>query len=100
MARITRAEVERIATLARLFLSDDEAPRMAADLERILGYVEELGAVDTSGVEPTSHPIPMTTPRRDDRVQPSLAPEQALANAPAAEGTAFLVPKVIEGEEG
>jgi len=100
MSRITRAQVERIAGLARLSLSDDEAERMTADLDTMLGYVGQLQALDTSRVEPTSHVIPMATPLRDDRVEAGLAPEQALASAPRAAGTTFVVPKVIEGDEG
>jgi aspartyl-tRNA(Asn)/glutamyl-tRNA(Gln) amidotransferase subunit C len=95
----TRAEVERIADLARLSLSDAEAERLASELAAILAYVEELRALDTSGIEPTSHPMELATPLREDVPEPPLAPELALANAPAREGSAFVVPKVIEGEE-
>ena len=99
MAHITRAEVERIAGLARLSLSEAEAERAVADLEEILSYVELLEQVETGGVEPTSHVLPLATPlRRDDAIE-RLDPELALSNAPRAEGTAFVVPKVIEGEE-
>ena len=99
MAHITRDEVERVAALARLLLSDEEAERMAAELDTILGYVETLERLDTAGVEPTSHVIPLATPLRQDRAEAPLDPELALANAPAREGSAFVVPKVIEGEE-
>jgi len=99
MAHITRDEVERVATLARLLLSDEEAERMAAELDTILGYVETLGRLDTEGVEPTSHVIPLATPLRQDRAVTPLDPELALANAPEREGSSFVVPKVIEGEE-
>ncbi len=99
MAHITREEVERIAALARLSLSNDEAERMATDLDTILGYVETLAEVDTAGIAPTSHVIPLSTPLREDRGGPSLDPEVALANAPEREGTAFVVPKVIEAEQ-
>ena len=99
MAHITRDEVERVAALARLLLSDEEAERMAAELDTILGYVETLDRLDTDGVEPTSHVIPLATPLRQDRAVAPLDPELALANAPEREGSAFVVPKVIEGEE-
>lgn len=99
MAHITREEVERIAALARLALSDGEAQRAATELEAILGYVEVLGAVDTEGVEPTSHVLPLATPTRDDGDVASIDPDLAVANAPEIAGTAFVVPKVIEGEE-
>ncbi len=99
MAHITREEIERIAALARLSLSNDEAERMATELDSILGYVESLAEVDTEGIAPTSHVIPLPTPLREDRGGPSLDPEVALANAPEREGSAFVVPKVIEAEQ-
>ena len=99
MGHITREEVERIAALARLSLSNDEAERMVAELDTILGYVETLAEVDTEGISPTSHVISLPTPLREDRGGPSLDPEMALANAPEREGTAFVVPKVIEAEQ-
>jgi aspartyl-tRNA(Asn)/glutamyl-tRNA(Gln) amidotransferase subunit C len=96
---MTREEVQRIAHLARLRLSSEEAAAMAADLESILGYVELLGTLDTSRVEPTSHVIPLPTPMREDRPGVSYPSETAVANAPAREGTAFAVPQVLEGED-
>ena len=99
MAHITRDEVERVAALARLSLTDEEAERMADELDRILEFVQVLEQVDTEDVEPTSHVMPLRTPLREDRAVESLDPELALANAPAREGTAFVVPKVIEAEE-
>ena len=95
----TRAEVERIAALARLSVTDLEADRLASELEAILAYAEQLAGLDTSGVLPTSHPIELPTPFRDDLPEAPLDPELALANAPEREGSAFVVPKVIEGEE-
>ena len=99
MSRISREEVERVASLARLSLSGDEARAMAADLDTILGYVETLRAVDTEGVPPTAHVLPLATPLRPDVPAPSLPAEAAVRNAPAARGTAFVVPPVIEGED-
>jgi aspartyl-tRNA(Asn)/glutamyl-tRNA(Gln) amidotransferase subunit C len=96
---LTRADVERIAALARLSVSDAEAERLAGELEAILAYAEQLARVDTSEVEPTSHPIELPTPLREDVPEPALDPELALANAPEREGSAFVVPRVIEGEE-
>jgi aspartyl-tRNA(Asn)/glutamyl-tRNA(Gln) amidotransferase subunit C len=100
VSRITRAEVERIAGLAMLSLSDDEVERLAADLGAILDYAEELAGLDTSGVEPTSHVLPLLSPLRDDVPAPSLPPERVLAGAPRASEGAFVVPAVIEGGEG
>ena len=99
MPHIGRDELERIASLARLSLSDAEAARLAGELAAILGYVETLSAVDTGGVEPTSHVIPLATPLRDDTPDAPLDPELAMANAPERDGSAFVVPKVIGAEE-
>jgi len=99
MARIDRAEVERIADLARLELAPDEAERMTGELAAILGYVEQLGAVDTTGVEPTVHALPLATPLRPDRAEPPMDPARAVANAPAADGFAFVVPKVLDEDD-
>ncbi len=99
MAHITREEVERIAGLARLSLSEAEVEGAVSDLEEILSYVDLLDEAETEGVEATSHVIPLATPLRRDDVIERLAPALAVANAPSTEGTAFVVPKVIEGEE-
>ena len=96
----TRAEVERVAALARLSLSDAEADRLAVELEAILAHAEQLSQLATEGIPPTSHPLALETPLRDDVPEPPLDPERALANAPEREGFAFVVPRVIEGEEG
>ena len=99
MSRISREEVERVAALARLSLSDREADRFTADLDTILEYVETVRRVETDGIEPTSHPLPLATPIREDRAVEPMDPGLALANAPEHEAWAFVVPKVIEGEE-
>jgi aspartyl-tRNA(Asn)/glutamyl-tRNA(Gln) amidotransferase subunit C len=99
MARITLAEVHHVAKLARLALSDPEAERMTAELDQILAYAESLQQLDTEGIEPTAHAIPLPTPLRPDRATPGMPPELAVANAPEAIAGAFVVPKVIEGED-
>jgi aspartyl-tRNA(Asn)/glutamyl-tRNA(Gln) amidotransferase subunit C len=99
MARLTREKVHQIAKLARLSLSDAEADRMKVELDHILAYVDTLQELDTDGIEPTAHAIPLPTPMRPDRALPAMDPELAVANAPESIGTAFVVPKVIEGEE-
>ena len=96
MAKITRAEVEHVARLARLELSEDEKERMTAQLDAILGYMDTLNALDTSGVEPTTTVIPMVSVMREDVVRPSLSREDALANAPDREDVFFRVPRIIE----
>jgi aspartyl-tRNA(Asn)/glutamyl-tRNA(Gln) amidotransferase subunit C len=98
MARIDRVEVERVAALARLSLSDDEAERLAVELDSFLGYIETLRELDTSEIEPTSHPIPLPTPMREDLAEAPLDAELAVSNAPESAETAFLVPKVIDSE--
>ena len=100
MSAINREEVERIAALARLSLEDRELDRAATELARILRYVETLERVDTEGIPPTAHVIPLATPMREDVPEAPIDPELAVANAPERSGTAFVVPKVIEGEEG
>jgi aspartyl-tRNA(Asn)/glutamyl-tRNA(Gln) amidotransferase subunit C len=99
VARITRDEVEKVAALAKLSLGDAAAERMAAELDQILEYAQQLAQVDTTGIPPTAHAIPLPTPLREDRALPPLDPELAVANAPEREGTAFVVPKVIEADE-
>lgn len=96
MAKITREQVEHVARLARLELTEDERERMTAQLDAILGYMDALNAVDTSAVEPTTTVIPMVSVMRDDAVRPSLDREDALTNAPDREGAFFRVPRIIE----
>jgi aspartyl-tRNA(Asn)/glutamyl-tRNA(Gln) amidotransferase subunit C len=92
---LTRAEVEKIALLSRLLLSDDELQRMTVQLGDILGYMDLLGEVDTTGVEPMAHARDLTNVFRDDAVRPSLDREQALANAPHRDAECYLVPAVL-----
>lgn len=98
-SRIGRDAVLRVAALARLSLSEAETLGLARDLDRILAYAESLREVDTTGIPPTTHVLAFATPLRDDVPEPPLAPERAVANAPLCSGTAFVVPKMIEGEE-
>jgi aspartyl-tRNA(Asn)/glutamyl-tRNA(Gln) amidotransferase subunit C len=99
MSQLGAEEALRLAHLARLRLDGDEAEALARDLASILAFAERLSAVDTEGVEPTSHVIPFATPLRSDEPMPSLAPERVVANAPEAIASAFAVPKVLENEE-
>ena len=88
-----------MAALARLSFSDDEATRIGADLEAILDYVETLNELDTEGTLPMAHVVPLDAPMREDRAVAALDPEIAIANAPVSDGSAFVVPKVIEDED-
>lgn len=100
MPRIDADKVQYIAKLARLSLAADEVVQMAADLDRVLEYVATLDELDTTGITPTAHAIALTAPVRDDDPTPGMDPEVAVANAPAAAGTAFSVPKVLAGDTG
>jgi aspartyl-tRNA(Asn)/glutamyl-tRNA(Gln) amidotransferase subunit C len=98
MARINRAEVERVASLARLSLSDEEADRLVREFDSFLGYIDTLQEIDTAGIVPTAHPISLPTPTRADRATAAMDPALVVANAPESTGSAFLVPKVIDTE--
>ena len=88
--------VRRIAQLARIAVSDEEVPHLEGELNAILSFVEELGAVDVTGVEAMTSVIPMKLPMRADVVTDGGIERLVLANAPLAEDDFFLVPKVIE----
>jgi aspartyl-tRNA(Asn)/glutamyl-tRNA(Gln) amidotransferase subunit C len=92
---LTRAEVEKIALLSRLLLSEDELQQMTAQLSGILGYMDLLGEVDTAGVEPMAHARDLANVFRDDAVRPGLDREQALANSPHRDAECYLVPAVL-----
>jgi len=93
---IQRKDVEHVARLARLALTDAEIERMREQLNGILAYIEKLNELDTSDVEPTSHAVPLVNVMRDDEAGPCLPREEALANAPDRAGEFFRVPRIIE----
>jgi aspartyl-tRNA(Asn)/glutamyl-tRNA(Gln) amidotransferase subunit C len=92
------ATVRRIASLARIRLEEDEVGRMQAELNDILGWIEQLQAVPTEGVEPMAggNPVAVALRMRDDVVTDGGIAEQVLGNAPDREGEYFGVPKVVE----
>ena len=90
------ATVRRIAKLARIRLADDEVPRLQGELNAILGYVEQLAAVDVDGVAPLTGGAQMTMRMREDAVTDGGMPDRVLANAPDRIGNFFAVPKVVE----
>lgn len=94
--KITIAEVEHVARLARLDLAPEEKERMRSQLDAILTYIDKLRQLPTEGVEPTSHAIPIVNVMREDEVRPSYPVTDMLANAPEREGDLFRVPKIIE----
>ena len=93
---ITREEVERVASLARLRLEAAEIERLTGDLDKILEAFARLQTLDTSGVAPTAHVEDFGAPMRDDRVTNPPAGDELLLNAPARDGRLFRVPKIIE----
>jgi aspartyl-tRNA(Asn)/glutamyl-tRNA(Gln) amidotransferase subunit C len=92
---LTRDEVLHVATLARLSLDPAEIELFTRQLNDILAYVEKLQELDTEGIEPLAHVIPVFNVFREDEVTTGLDRDQALDNAPAREAGAFLVPKII-----
>lgn len=92
---ITRQEIEKVALLARLRLTEAEIEAMAAELGQILAYVDQLAQVDTEGVEPMAHAIERRNVFRADELTPSLPREEALRNAPHHDDRGYLVPAVL-----
>ncbi|MFT5695729.1 MAG: aspartyl-tRNA(Asn)/glutamyl-tRNA(Gln) amidotransferase subunit C, partial [Myxococcota bacterium] len=92
-------QVRYIARLARLSLEGDDVQKVAADMDRILEWVDTLGELDTSGITPTAHSIELTTPVREDEAAEGMDPQLVVSNAPESVDTAFSVPKVLEGED-
>jgi aspartyl-tRNA(Asn)/glutamyl-tRNA(Gln) amidotransferase subunit C len=93
--KITRKEVEHVATLARLELNAEEVERITAQLDKILSYVVKLDELDTEGVAVTTHTQNIANAFREDEVRESLDRKKALANGPQENGEVFVVPRVI-----
>jgi len=93
---ITRETVLYVARLARLSLSEAEVTRMQRDLDEILGYVQKLAELDTTGVPPTTHVLEIATPLRPDAVRDVLPVSEVVRNAPQHDESAMIVPKVLE----
>lgn len=94
--KISKEEVLHVAKLARLKLTDSEAEALSVDMENIIGFANKLNELDTEGVVPTAHAIPMSNAFREDVVKPSFDRDAMLANAPSAEDGGYTVPKVVE----
>jgi aspartyl-tRNA(Asn)/glutamyl-tRNA(Gln) amidotransferase subunit C len=94
--RLTQDQVEHIALLSRLKLSDEERARMTTQINEIMAFFEQLAELDTTDVEPTSHVLPMSNVLRADEVKSSLPVDDVLANAPERAGDTFRVPRVVE----
>ncbi len=94
--KISKETVEYVANLARLSLTDEQKIKMIDDLDKILGYVDKLNKLDTSGVEPTAHILPVKNVFREDVIKPSYDRDVILKNAPMQEDGCFKVPKIVE----
>ncbi|MDA3903884.1 MAG: Asp-tRNA(Asn)/Glu-tRNA(Gln) amidotransferase subunit GatC [Desulfuromusa sp.] len=94
--KISEKDVEHVARLARLTLEPADLTIMTGQMDALLGYVEKLNELDTEGVEPMAHAVPMSNAFRDDEMKPPIGIERALQNAPAAAAGCFKVPKIIE----
>ena len=93
--KISKKQVEHVAHLARLILTEEELEKMTDQLDNILSYVDKLNELDTALVSPTSHVFPVCNAFRDDIVKESLPRNEALMNAPKQNGEMFQVPRII-----
>jgi aspartyl-tRNA(Asn)/glutamyl-tRNA(Gln) amidotransferase subunit C len=100
MSRISIKEVEELATLSRLQLEGDEAERMRGELEAVLSYIDQIQALDTTGVEPLTHAVGFACPLRADEIEPSLPIEAVLQNAPRRDDRFFEVPRIVPKSDG
>jgi aspartyl-tRNA(Asn)/glutamyl-tRNA(Gln) amidotransferase subunit C len=94
-ARITRQDVEHVARLARLALSDDEVEALTHDLGAILDHAADVSALDTTDVPPTAHPLPLVNVLRADETRPGVPRDEVLAQAPETEDGRFRVPRIL-----
>jgi len=95
--KITNKDVQQVALLSRLEIPTEDMEQVTGELNAILDYMLVLNRVDTTGIEPTAHVLPLKNVMRPDQVAPSLPRELALANAPEQEEGYFKVPKIMEG---
>ena len=93
--RLTRADVVHVAMLARLTLSDAEVESFTVQLADILAHAQDVASLDTAGVVPTAHPLPLVNVLRDDVVRPGVDRAEVLAMAPWAEDERFRVPNIL-----
>jgi len=96
---LSLADVKKVGILARLELSDADLATMAVQLNNILGYVDQLSTVNTDGIEPMAHPLPLANVFRDDLPTASLTADAALSNAPTRLADFFGVPAVFDSDE-
>ncbi len=96
MSTHAHIDIDYVANLARIALSDEERSLFSNQLEEILEYIEQLNTVNVDGVEPTAHAFPVTNVWREDVARSGLTQEEAIGNAPEARDGMFVVPKVVE----
>jgi aspartyl-tRNA(Asn)/glutamyl-tRNA(Gln) amidotransferase subunit C len=92
---ISKKDVEHVAKLARLELTEEEKALYTEELNAVLGFMDTLNQLDTSDVLPTSHVLDIKNVFREDVMEPSMEPEEVVANAPAAKDNQFRVPKIM-----
>jgi aspartyl-tRNA(Asn)/glutamyl-tRNA(Gln) amidotransferase subunit C len=92
---LSRDDVRKVSLLARLLLSEDELDKMTEDLGKIVGYVDQLGELDTEDIQPMAHAVELVNVFAEDEVRPSLPREEALANAPKRDDECYRVPAVL-----
>ncbi len=97
--RLSRADVLHVARLARLELTEEEVERFTDQLRAVLEHAADIAALNTEGVPPTAHPLPLENVLRDDEARPGLDRDEVLAEAPAADDGCFQVPRIL-GERG
>ena len=94
--RISKSEVQKVAKLSRLNLSEAEIEEFTGQLGEILQYVEKMNELDTKNVEPLAHCLPISNVFREDTIGDSMGTEKTLANAPQKDGEFFKVPKILD----
>ena len=94
--KITKEQVEHVANLARLNLTQEETEHLTKDMESIIAFADKINSLDINDIEPTAHIIPINNVFRDDIIKPSMDREELLSNAPNKENGCFSVPKIVE----
>ena len=93
--RLTREDVAHVAYLARLDITEDELDLYTEQLGAVLAHAADIEALDTEGVPPTAHPLPISNVLREDEVEPSIDRDEVLSSAPAVEDGRFRVPRIL-----
>jgi len=94
--KITKDIIEHVANLARLNLTETEKDKLTVEIAEIIAYFDKLNELDTTGIEPTSHVLPIKNVFREDKVEKSYDRDKILRNAPSQDDGCFKVPKVVE----